>query len=175
MRDDSHGKDGSAGATLEEKLIEWRRDVSASGFPSRQVLDELESHLREEIEVQIGAGVDDCAAFKNAVERLGEARVLKAEFKKTMSLFSGFGRKVRGILGARIRLPVFQFASRISRSSRPRRESLRRNGHMSNLLPRRREGRSHCLHELLPALRFQLEALAPSSREAVVLRTTVIL
>jgi len=110
MREDLN-KGGSGSTIIEEQIIEWRRDLSASGFPSGQALDELESHLREEIQMQIRAGVDGSAAFRKAAEQLGESQVLTSEFRKTMPGFSRLGRKVRGMLSAHVPVPRFRFGT----------------------------------------------------------------
>jgi len=38
---------------LEEKIAEWRRQMLVAGIKTPAPLDELEGHLREEIELQI--------------------------------------------------------------------------------------------------------------------------
>jgi len=45
-------------------------------------LEELESHLREDIERQVQAGLSMQQAFEIAVEKIGQAPELKIEFKK---------------------------------------------------------------------------------------------
>ncbi|HEY5041997.1 MAG TPA: hypothetical protein VIK53_08335 [Verrucomicrobiae bacterium] len=44
-------------------------------------LDELEIHLREEIELQIKSGLSKQRAFEAADQKLGQAGILKDEFK----------------------------------------------------------------------------------------------
>jgi hypothetical protein len=67
-----------------EKLIaEWRRRMLAGGVKSPRVLDELESHLREDMARQAQSGIGGQEAFEAAARRIGEARALKAEFAKT--------------------------------------------------------------------------------------------
>ena len=56
--------------------------MAASGIKSSEVLDELESHLREEVELQIRAGFDAQQAFEAAVQKIGQTNTLTAEFKK---------------------------------------------------------------------------------------------
>jgi len=48
-------------------------------------LDELESHLREEIEQRVKAGMDAQPAFELAAQELGPATALKNEFRKADS------------------------------------------------------------------------------------------
>jgi Clp amino terminal domain, pathogenicity island component len=87
---------------LEEKITEWRRRMQAAGIKSPEPLDELESHLRDDVAQQIRAGVDAQTAFESAVRRLGEADTLKAEFAKTAKwtrlrkLIAGLTKLLRG-------------------------------------------------------------------------------
>ncbi|HEX3856600.1 MAG TPA: DUF1648 domain-containing protein [Verrucomicrobiae bacterium] len=45
-------------------------------------LEELEIHLREEIEQQMQSGLDEAEAFNSAVQKIGHAYNLQMEFKK---------------------------------------------------------------------------------------------
>jgi len=67
---------------LESMIAEWRARMAAGGIKSPAVLDELESHLREEVERNLQAGRDEAEAFENAVERMGRSDLLGAEFAK---------------------------------------------------------------------------------------------
>ena len=67
---------------LEQAISDWRRKLSAAGMRSRDIVDELESHLREEIDRQIQAGATEQDAFQTAVAELGDAGALKSEFAK---------------------------------------------------------------------------------------------
>lgn len=67
---------------LEAKITEWRKQMLAAGVKSPVPLDELEGHLREEIERQVKSGVNDEAAFKSALEKIGAAGALNVEFEK---------------------------------------------------------------------------------------------
>jgi hypothetical protein len=68
---------------LEQSIAEWRKQMLAAGIKSPVPLEELEAHLREEIEGQIQSGVSEQQAFEIAVQRIGHAELLKKEFKKT--------------------------------------------------------------------------------------------
>jgi len=70
---------------LEQSIAEWRRQMIGAGIKTPVPLEELESHLREEIEDQIRAGADAEHAFTTAMERIGEARFLKQEFEKVQN------------------------------------------------------------------------------------------
>lgn len=67
---------------FEPEIADWRRRLIAAGFKSAAVLDELESHLREDIERRIRAGADASRVFEVAVARFGEPGALKMEFDR---------------------------------------------------------------------------------------------
>ena len=67
---------------LETAITEWRRQMVAAGIKTPVPLEELESHLRDDIEQQMGSGVTDQQAFEAAVGRIGQADALDGEFKK---------------------------------------------------------------------------------------------
>ncbi len=67
---------------LESQIAEWRRQMLAAGIRSPVPLDELEEHLREDMEAQTCSGMDAQCAFKTAVQRIGPALELKSEFQK---------------------------------------------------------------------------------------------
>lgn len=67
---------------LNQAITEWRKRMITTGIKTPVPLEELESHLREEIESQIRAGADAEHAFMAAKERMGEAGFLKQEFEK---------------------------------------------------------------------------------------------
>ena len=77
---------------LEQAISDWRKQMLAAGIQSPVPLEELEIHLREEIEreINLGLSLDEQEAFKHAVKKLGEAKVLENEFVKAE--FSNFER-----------------------------------------------------------------------------------
>jgi len=68
---------------LNEAIAAWRRQMLGNGITSVEVLDELESHVRDDVEEQVRAGVDTKAAFDSAIQRIGPAVALKREFAKS--------------------------------------------------------------------------------------------
>jgi hypothetical protein len=66
---------------LESSIAEWRQQMLAAGIKTPVPLEELESHLREEIEGQIQSGMDEERAFRMAVKNVGPAEPLKTEFR----------------------------------------------------------------------------------------------
>jgi len=67
---------------LDQAIAEWRRRMLASDIKAPEPLDELEAHLRDEIEQQSKSGLSEAEAFQVAVEKIGKARPLQKEFKK---------------------------------------------------------------------------------------------
>jgi hypothetical protein len=67
---------------LERAISEWRRQMQAAGIKTPKTLDELESHLREDIRSFSLAGKPDDQAFRLAVARLGGPGPLRTEFNK---------------------------------------------------------------------------------------------
>ena len=67
---------------LDQAIFEWRRKMISAGIKSSDVLDELEGHLREDIEWQMRQGTAEERAFREAVQRVGAAENLNREFAK---------------------------------------------------------------------------------------------
>ncbi len=76
---------------LEKATADWRKQMLAAGIKSPVPLEELESHLREEIERQMKSGLDEQEIFNSAVQKIGQANLLKTEFKKTGSFLGWLG------------------------------------------------------------------------------------
>lgn len=68
---------------LDNAIKEWRQKMSAGGIKTPAILDELESHLREDAEKLAKSGVlSEAEAFMVAANRLGQSDLLRAEFAK---------------------------------------------------------------------------------------------
>jgi hypothetical protein len=67
---------------LEPAISDWRRQMLAAGIQTPALLEELEGHLREEIEQLVKAGMDESCAFEITTGHIGQPRLLKREFKK---------------------------------------------------------------------------------------------
>jgi hypothetical protein len=67
---------------LEQAVADWRRQMLAAGIQTPVPLEELEIHLRDEIERQVKSGMRQQKAFELATRQIGQAGVLKKEFKK---------------------------------------------------------------------------------------------
>ena len=72
---------------LEQSIAAWRKQMLSAGIKTPVPLEELESHLRDDIEQQMQSGSTAPQAFANSVRRLGHAGKLKSEFKKTCGAF----------------------------------------------------------------------------------------
>ncbi len=78
---------------LETAIAEWRRQMRAAGIKSPVLLEELENHLREEIETQMHSGFTAESAFTLAVGRIGDAARLREEFEKAADPLKARKRK----------------------------------------------------------------------------------
>jgi len=66
---------------LKKEVANWRRQMAAGEINSES-LQELEAHLRDDIEHSVRAGLGESQAFEEAVRRLGGAPALRSEFAK---------------------------------------------------------------------------------------------
>ncbi len=66
----------------EQAIAEWRIQMRKAGLCNPEVLDELESHLCDEIEAGIRSGLELQQAFQAAVKQIGRADAVKSEFTK---------------------------------------------------------------------------------------------
>lgn len=76
---------------LEQSIADWRKQMLAAGIQAPTPLEELENHLREEIERQIHLGLNAQSAFDLATRKIGQAGLLKIEFKKVGGLGKWLG------------------------------------------------------------------------------------
>jgi hypothetical protein len=76
---------------LNQAIAEWRRQMLAAGVKNPNVLDELESHLREDVEKQVREGSSARQAFEVAARNIGQANVLQTEFTKAKGFFGFWG------------------------------------------------------------------------------------
>jgi hypothetical protein len=83
---------------LEQSISEWRQQMLAAGIKPES-LDELESHLREDIELQTRAGFSTQFAFDTAVAQIGRPATLKKEFTRAGEARWAVVEKFKTILG----------------------------------------------------------------------------
>jgi hypothetical protein len=67
---------------LEQAISDWRLEMYSRGVKCSETLDELENHLREDLDEQVRSGTDIKHAFESARTRLGETNLLRLEFGK---------------------------------------------------------------------------------------------
>ena len=96
---------------LEKAIADWREQMR-SGVSNRETLNELESHLRDDIEKEMRTGLNSQQAFELAVERIGGAHHLKCEFAKVNRPRSDILRRLKEFIMGRgvIKLPPLAFA-----------------------------------------------------------------
>jgi hypothetical protein len=70
---------------LDQAIADWRRRMAAGGVKTPVPLEELETHLREDIGSLVSAGMPAARAFQLAVSRLGNPGPLRTEFDKLES------------------------------------------------------------------------------------------
>jgi Fe2+ transport system protein B len=71
---------------LEQSIADWRRQMLAAGIRTPVPLEELESHLRDEIERQTESGLSEREAFQSAVQKIGSAHTVQNEFQKVEAI-----------------------------------------------------------------------------------------
>ena len=71
---------------IDERVTTWIRGIRASGNVTPDDADELESHLRDEIDALRQTGLTDSEAFLIAIRRMGSA---KPPFGRTTSPHRG--------------------------------------------------------------------------------------
>jgi hypothetical protein len=67
---------------LEQSIADWRKQMLAAGIKTPVPLEELEIHLREEIERQMKSDAGEQQAFEISAKQIGRSKFLKHEFQK---------------------------------------------------------------------------------------------
>jgi hypothetical protein len=82
---------------LEQAVHQWRQDFAVA-LKSPEAIDELESHLREELQRRIQSGEHPEQAFRAALREIGEIDLLKSEFAKNRGLHEVLHQIKRALL-----------------------------------------------------------------------------
>jgi hypothetical protein len=82
---------------FEKSIAEWRRQMLAAGIQTPVPLEELESHLREEIGRLVKSGLDEQDVFTSAVQKLGPAHAVQTEFMKAAQIQGAFKGRLADI------------------------------------------------------------------------------
>jgi hypothetical protein len=92
---------------LEQSISEWRRQILSAGIRNPEIVDELESHLREDVARRVQSGESEEQAFEGAVQGVGQASLLKDEFAKLNRKKWEWLRKIEDIMaGAFVPVPA---------------------------------------------------------------------
>lgn len=91
---------------LNQSIAEWRKRMAAGGIKTPAVLDELENHLREDVQRQVESGADEKNSFQAAEQRIGKSDLLKAEFAKVAGAKEARAGKVIGVACGLFALPL---------------------------------------------------------------------
>lgn len=67
---------------LEQWITDWRKAMMAAPNFRRETLDELENHLRENVDQLVRSGITEAEAFQHAVTQLGSPATIASEFQK---------------------------------------------------------------------------------------------
>jgi hypothetical protein len=67
---------------LERAISSWRREMQRRGIKGGETLDELESHLRDDLDERVRSGMEIQRAFDAARADIGQSESLGLEFKK---------------------------------------------------------------------------------------------
>lgn len=67
---------------LNQQVVRWKRAFAEKRTCSRDELDELESHLRDDIAALVATGIPEQDAFCKSVSRLGDPAAVCTEFAK---------------------------------------------------------------------------------------------
>jgi hypothetical protein len=83
---------------LEQSISEWRWQMLSAGVKNPEVVDELESHLREDWARRVESGESEEQAFEGAVQTVGPASLLEHEFAKISGKKWAWLTKLKGIM-----------------------------------------------------------------------------
>jgi hypothetical protein len=91
---------------LDQSIAAWRRQMRSAGIRTEADLDELESHLLEDMARRRSAGMEPREAFEAAARQVGSAKAVQAEFAKLNWPTAGQLRKW-GIVGYSAELAAY--------------------------------------------------------------------
>jgi hypothetical protein len=104
---------------LEKTIAKWRNQMLAAGIKTPVPLEELEIHLRDEIEREMKSGMKQQDAFTSAVQKLGSANTIQTEFEKMKEIQSARKWKWTEVflMAFTILIPLFLSVEVIQRAS----------------------------------------------------------
>src|SRR5690349_14436859 len=99
---------------LERAISDWRREMQCRGIESAETLDELENHLREDLEAHVRSGMEIQGAFEAARADMGHSESLGLEFKKIR--LTELLRELKNALLSIIGLPNYNLITNMNTS-----------------------------------------------------------
>ncbi len=99
---------------LEQSIAEWRKQMLAAGIQAPVPLEELENHLREDVEERMRSGVTAQQAFETTVRQIGRGEVLRTEFARAgETIYEQLKRLFCALAG----IPNYQLATNMNTSN----------------------------------------------------------
>ncbi len=92
---------------LDQAIQEWRRKLRKAGLKDLELLNELESHLRDDVEQAVRDGLGAQQAFQAAMHKLGQAHALNDEFEKVRGSNFALRRKLKAFFTRVLGLDAF--------------------------------------------------------------------
>jgi hypothetical protein len=99
---------------LERAISDWRREMQCRGIKGAEALDELESHLRDDLEEQVRSGMQIQQAFDAVRGRIGQSDSLGLEFKKIR--FAELFRELKNALFTLLGVPNYNLITNMNTS-----------------------------------------------------------
>jgi hypothetical protein len=99
---------------LERAISDWRREMKCRGIKGEETLDELESHLRDDLEEQVRSGMQIQQAFSAVRGRIGQSDSLGLEFKKIR--FAELFRELKSALFTLLGVPNYNLITNMNSS-----------------------------------------------------------
>ena len=99
---------------LEKSISDWRRQMLAAGIKTPVPLEELENHLREDVEERMRSGATAQQAFETTVRQIGRGEMLQPEFARAgETIYEQLKRLVCALAG----IPNYQLATNMNTSN----------------------------------------------------------
>jgi hypothetical protein len=100
--------------SLEQSIAEWRQQMLAAGIKTPVPLEELEIHLRDDVEERMRSGATAQQAFETTVRQIGQGEVLQTEFARAGETFY---ERMKQLFCALAGIPNYQLATNMNTSN----------------------------------------------------------
>ena len=99
---------------LDQAIANWRQQMLSAGIKTPVPLEELESHLREDVEERMCSGVTAQQAFETSARQIGQAKMLQPEFSRAgETIYEWMKRHCYALA----RIPNYQLATNMNTSN----------------------------------------------------------